>query len=467
MKNTTFALGFRTWRIALCIGVAAVLTACGGGEGGGTPAATPNPRAWQTPVLLETEDTGEAREPYIAVNASGSAAAVWYQQVGTKTYVVMANHTTAGQWGAAQVIGPSNARLARIAIDDSGNAMAVWQQTVVANDGTDNFIWARRLNASTGQWGTPTMLEINGLRLDYPQIAMHHNGNAMVVWQSQGDITTEIHARHYNASTMEWGTTTPLSTSTRSDTVQAAQVAMDGNGNAMAAWSQTNEGGTVTGILTSRYSASTGLWSKPKPIDANGAGDANLPQLAMDASGNTAVVWLQYDGAVVNLWTNRLSASTGQWGTATLLELDNQDDVFNAQVAMDANGNAIAVWEQADGKLGHAFARRYSASSGQWGTVTPLEPDTQIETYLPQMAMHANGNATVVWGRIVDHIPEMRISHYNASTEQWSSAATVPTSPADVPVGNAQIAIDDSGSVWIVWLQAASHILNIWANVLK
>lgn len=469
MKKTTFTLDFRTWRIALCIGVAAVLTACGGG-GGGTSDLVLNPRAWQTPVLLETDDRGRAYDPHIAVNASGSAVAVWHQQVGTDTVAVMANHTTAGQWGAAQVIGQSNASLAQVAVDDRGNAMAVWQQSESGNSGTKHNIWARRLSANTSQWGAPTLLESNTEpgSADYPQIAMHHSGNAMVVWQ-QGDGTTgQIHASHYNASTLGWGTTTQVSgPSSASDIVQAAQVAMDGDGNAVVVWSQTTAGGTMTGILSSRYSASAGLWSMPKRIDASNAGDANVPQLAMDDGGNTTAVWLQYDGVLVNLGANRMNASTGQWGTATLLETDNLGDASNAQIAMNASGDAIVVWDQSDGTLTHIFARHYSASMGKWSAATSLESDNQSNAFEPRIAMHTNGNATAVWGRIAAKTPGMRSNYYNASSGQWGSATSLPTSPADTPAGNAQIAMDGNGSVWAVWRQFEGQIINIWVNLLK
>jgi hypothetical protein len=474
MNKITFTCGLRTWGMALCFGTTAALMACGGGGGGGgggTAAPTPDQRAWQTPVLLETDDTGPTFEPQIAVNASGSAVAVWYQQVGTNTAVVMANHTSAGQWGAAQMIGQSNASLARVAIDDSGNALAVWQQSESINNRTSFSIWARRLSASTGQWGAPTLLENNTEpgSVDRPQIAMHHSGSAMAVWQQGDGITGQLHASHYNASTLAWGTTTPVSGSnTINDIVQAAQVAMDGGGNAVVVWSQTLVGGTMTGILSNHYSANTGLWSLPQRIDTNNAGDANVPQLATDASGNTTAVWLQYDGVVVNLWTNRRSASTGQWGTAALLELDNRGDARNPQVAMDAGGNAIVVWEQSDTTLTKVYARRYSASTGQWAAATPLETDTQGEAFEPQIAMHANGNATAVWGLNTDAAKFMlRSSYYNASTDQWGSATPIPTKPADALAAGIRIATDGAGNVWAVWVQAAGQMVNIWANVLK
>ena len=40
-------------------------------------------------------------------------------------------------------------------------------------------------------------------------------------------------------------------------------------------------------------------------IETNNAGDATKPQIAMDASGNALAVWQQSDGAHTNIWSNR------------------------------------------------------------------------------------------------------------------------------------------------------------------
>ncbi|HJW30229.1 MAG TPA: hypothetical protein VJ508_13395, partial [Saprospiraceae bacterium] len=79
-------------------------------------------------------------------------------------------------------------------------------------------------------------------------------------------------------------------------------------------------------------------WGTAEPIETND--DNNYgPALAMDANGNTIAVWTQDDGTRHNIWANRYVAGVG-WGTAGPIE-SNDGDNDNPQIAMDGNGNAI------------------------------------------------------------------------------------------------------------------------------
>jgi len=92
-------------------------------------------------------------------------------------------------------------------------------------------------------------------------------------------------------------------------------------------------------------------------IETDNAGGANSPQIAMDATGNAIAVWNQFDGARYNVWANRYTTGSG-WGAATLIETDNAGSVSSPQIAMDANGNAVAVWYQFDGTRYNVWANR-------------------------------------------------------------------------------------------------------------
>ena len=58
---------------------------------------------WETPAAIETDDTGNAQQPSIAVNAAGEAVAVWMQPGGGVGINIWANrYTPAGGWGTAR-----------------------------------------------------------------------------------------------------------------------------------------------------------------------------------------------------------------------------------------------------------------------------------------------------------------------------------------------------------------------------
>ena len=79
------------------------------------------------------------------------------------------------------------------------------------------------------------------------------------------------------------------------------QVAADGSGNAVAVWRQFD--GTYYNIWSNRYVAGTG-WSTAQLIETD-TGYAAAPQVAVDGSGNAVAVWYQSDGTRNNIWSNR------------------------------------------------------------------------------------------------------------------------------------------------------------------
>ena len=120
-------------------------------------------------------------------------------------------------------------------------------------------------------------------------------------------------------------------------------------------WSQFD--GTRSNIYANRYTAGTG-WGTAALIETDNAGVASNPQIAFDAGGNAIAVWSQFDGAR-SIYANRYTATTGTWGTAALIETDNAGDALEPQIAVDASGNAIAVWQQYDGTRYNIWANRY------------------------------------------------------------------------------------------------------------
>ena len=89
-------------------------------------------------------------------------------------------------------------------------------------------------------------------------------------------------------------------------------------------------------------------WQTAALIETDNVGNDYEPQIAIDAGGNAMAVWVQSDGTRDNIWSNRYTAGTG-WGTAALIETDNAGHAVNPQIAIDVGGNALAVWMQFDG----------------------------------------------------------------------------------------------------------------------
>src|SRR5437870_2021501 len=121
--------------------------------------------------------------------------------------------------------------------------------------------------------------------------------------------------------------------------------------------------------------AQTSGWGTATLIGRTFVPKAQLPKIAMDPQGNAIAVWAQGNSTgVLSIWANRYDVESGSWGTPTLLETSSQD-ASETWVAMDNSGNAMAVWRQSDGVDPNPsiWANRYDVGSSSWGTATLIE----------------------------------------------------------------------------------------------
>ena len=85
--------------------------------------------------------------------------------------------------------------------------------------------------------------------------------------------------------------------------------------------------------------------------------DSIAPQIAMDATGTAIAVWMQSDFNGDNIWANRFDGAS--WGTAELVEADSAGTASSPQIAMDGTGKAVAVWYQGCLILDNIWANQF------------------------------------------------------------------------------------------------------------
>jgi hypothetical protein len=253
-----------------------------------------------------------------------------------------------------------------------------------------------------------------------------------------------------------WRTAQQIENSNPGD-AELPQIAIEASGNALAVWQQSD--GTRTNIWSNRYIAGTG-WGTAELIETNNEGDAKRPHIAIDASGNALAVWDQSDGTRYNVWSNRYIPGTG-WDTAQLIQTNNAENGHAAQVAMNAVGNAQAIWFQFDGVTTNIWANRYTAGTG-WGTAQLIETDDVGQSLQYQIAIDSSGNVLAVWTQYDGTRYNIWSNRYIPGTG-WGTAQLIETAnegDALVP----QIAFDTSGNALTVWAQYDDTRVNIWSN---
>ena len=179
-----------------------------------------------------------------------------------------------------------------------------------------------------------------------------------------------------------------------------------------AAWSDGSSSNPVTGLTLNRTSLTLEPGSAVQLTAAITPPDAANPAIPW-ASDAPDIASVDPDGLVTAAaeGTAEITAGSAEnqdvfdtctvtvrvpsWGTAVLIETDDSGNAENPQIAVDEDGNAIAVWQQHDGVRHNIRANHYSPGAG-WGTALPVETDEENHQN-PQIAVNKCGDALAVW----------------------------------------------------------------------
>jgi len=428
-----------SWSTLLILVLMVTLCACSGNDDRNDSEVV---RYWGAAELIENND-GSTNNPQIAMSADGTAMAVWRQHDGTSASI-WANRFDGGTWGTAELIesNDGDADYPQIAMNPDGTAIAVWHQW----DGTRHNIWANRFD---GGWGIAELIESdNASNAYYPQIAMDTDGRAMAVWHQSDGIRFSIWANRFDGG---WDIAELIESDNAGD-AYFPQIAMDTDGRAMAVWSQSD--GTHFSIWTNQFDGST--WGAVELIESDNAGNANEPRIAMNPDGTAIAVWYQSDGTRFSILANRFDGVT--WGTAEPIE-SNDWDAYYPQIAMAPDGTAIAVWQQSDGTRNNIRANRFDGST--WSAAELIESDDAGNANNPQIAMSADGDAIAVWNQSDGTRVNIRANRFDGST--WGAAELIESDDAG-NANNPQIAMNADGDAIAVWNQFDGSRYDIWSN---
>jgi hypothetical protein len=402
-------------------------------------------RAWNGTALVEHDDTGDATHPQVVADGNGNAIAVWAQSDGSFIHIRANRYVAGSGW------------LAPISIDsDNSNDTASPQ---LAMDGSGNAvvvwtqnakIWTNRYTAGVG-WGAATSISTGVTSVATPQIAVDTNGDAVAVWQQSTGAQNNIWANHYLAG---WGWDTATTISDGAGDATVPQVATDTSGNAVAVWAQFD--GARDNIMANRYLAGSG-WGTAGLIETDNNGAAADPHVSVAADGNGMAVWQQSDGTRTNIWANRFATATG-WDGAMLIEHDDAGPATDPRIAVDGTDNAVAVWVQNNS----IWTARYTTGVG-WNTATSISSGgTSVAA--PQISADASGDAMAIWQQL-DGTQNIWANR-NSAGSGWDGAMLIEHDDAG-PATDPQIAVDGNGNAVAVWAQSDGTHINIQTNLYR
>ena len=338
-----------------------------------------------------------------------------------------------------------------VAFDQGGHVVSAWQQDT---DGAGTWnIQAARFDLANHTWSTAVVLHAGPNAQASPAVAADAAGDAVVVWQENiGNFVYDIYAARFDAAQGTWGPATMIQT-VSGQTGQAPQVALDTAGNALVVWQQyTASGGLV--VYAARFDIATSTWQAA--IQLNGGTGADNPQVALDASGNAVAVWEQgSSSAVSQIAVARWMQSSGQWSAAQVVQTSTLRG-SNPQLAVASNGDATVVWTQAEANSTLTIqATRLAVATGTWTTPQALTPATGVNGgNWPQAEADPAGNVIVLWQQYQGAgVYSMDAARYDTVSGLWSQPVPIETLTSTVGpfAWPPTLVVDVAGNATATW----------------
>ncbi|HEY6836644.1 MAG TPA: PKD domain-containing protein [Gaiellaceae bacterium] len=306
-------------------------------EGGNTivqAATRPARGSWGAPHDLSAPGH-DAHLPQVALDRAGDAVAVWARSNGTNVVVQASTQRPNGAWLASENVSGAGLDVVHpeVALDAHGNGVAVWQ----SSDGSSSVI-RTATRTPAGSWSTPQAVSTGG-SAERPQVGVDSAGDAVAVWSlDAAHVRTQAAFRRAGGS---WGQPETLS-GPAADALQP-QVAVDPRGDAVAAWTSF-DGRTY--VVQSSSRPRGGAWGATQDLSPRSP-DLGAPQIAFGGSGDAVAVWRGLRSAHERIQAARRPAR-GAWSTPAVVSRGGVDADL-PDVALDAAGNAAVVWQSGNG----------------------------------------------------------------------------------------------------------------------
>lgn len=229
----------------------------------------------------------------------------------------------------------------------------------------------------------------------------------------------------------------------------APRIAVNGPGRAIAVW-------RAGGSIRTADRPAGGPWATPHNVaETDGFSSYSEPDVALDADGDATAVWHLSQEVQLRDEVGYVQAATrsagGTWTNPVTISNANAG---TPRLAGNSRGDAAAVWTALWTSDVYAASRK---ADGSWSAQRTLS----TKGSQPQVVIDRFGNAAAVWIHpdSANH-PRVQVARA-AAGGSWSSPVTL--SGTGTNAFAPQLAVDAQGSVIVVWGQRTSTTQRVLA----
>jgi hypothetical protein len=334
-----------------------------------------------------------------------------------------------------------NAGQVDVAMDHRGDAVAVWQ----ASNGAETSVQVSTRPASTGVWGTPTVLTTEGNGIKEPHVAVDARGNTAVIWQVESGLTSFVQAAVKTSGSAAWHVE-----SISGEEGSRPSIAIDAHGDAVAVWLA-----KPTLAVTSSVRPAAGKWHIPVQLSVTGF-EGEDPTVAANPRGDAVAAWHGFEGESSVTQAAVRSASSSTWSAAATLSTPAEAgaNALATRAGIDAHGNATVTWTHEDVL---ESATRLAATA-VWGVPVAVSAGgEQVIEY--GFAISSPGEAVAVWSGGSGSANIVESASRTSAGTSWHEPVRLLTAPEGKIPTEPEVAINYSGRAVAVWAVALGRFL--------
>lgn len=283
-------------------------------------------------------------------------------------------------------------------------------------------------------WTSPVGISNTGVDASSPRIVIDANNNVTSIWLEAGVVKART-----LPSGGSWGSISTLSGASSS----TPQLGIASNGDIVAIWVE-------SGVVTSATFPFGGSWSASSAVSSSSASQARL---SVNSGGDAVAVWTR-NGFI----ESSTLPSGSSWSLVSQISSGGSES--NPDVAVNASGNIIAVWSSSNSGIDQVYSARGTVG-GVWNSqINMLAATPALQNNYPKVAIDAQGNASAIWFRYdltgsayssIDLLTATLTTGGTAWTAIPIALSSVPGLDVNPATLSICIAYDGSGNTFALW----------------
>ena len=367
---------------------------------------------WSDGMMLGSVD----RDTYIHnvdINDRGEAIAIWLKVSGGIVIPTVAIYKPGSGWQEPVQLGTEPATQiysSDVAIGADGGAVAAWAGRV----GSNSVVWASAYSPESGWSATESLVDSVNVH-DDPMVGIGPQGDSLVVFRERIEVSPNNYDGRLKFCTYDavigWSAMADVNGEEVGLGAPDAHMDTDERGRTLLAYSFVN--GT-TGLLDVHATYFDGsAWTQPIALNREDGMFSMCPDVSLAPDGKGMVLWSN-NNLSFQEWQYR-TFDQGNFGPIESISLEGVDSIAWPYIdfSQGMHGIATAFIKLEGEEVEHAYATRYSPSTG-WTGWERLDKSALNSIYfLVRGGIDREGRAVVAW-----------ISNDESSEQQRSVWAT-------------------------------------------